>query len=218
MGERIIALSRLDARFELTAALDLLDPPRGPAAPAPAFDVLIDFSSDAGARAAAALALDAGAALLIGTTALSTPTLDTLARAAERLPVMIAPNTSLGVAVLSHLVGEAARLLGPRCDIDLIETHHKAKLDAPSGTARRLAQAIRDRAGRDLPPERVHSVRAGDVVGEHIVEFNGTGERLRLVHTASTRDVFALGALHAAAWLHRRPPGRYVIEQALGLA
>ena len=129
---------------------------------------------------------------------------------------MIAPNTSLGVAVLNHLAAVAAGLLGTRYGVNLIEAHHTGKRDAPSGTALRIADTLR-RAGAELPAESIHAIRSGDVVGEHTVEFAGGGERIRICHMATSRDLFARGALEAAAWLHGRPPGRYTIEQALGL-
>ena len=130
---------------------------------------------------------------------------------------MVAPNTSLGAAVLVHLATVAARLLGPEYQVNLIEVHHTGKRDAPSGTALRIAEALRREAGADLPPERIHAIRSGDVVGEHTVELAAAGERLRLCHLATSRDLFARGALRAAAWLHGRPPGRYAIEEVVGL-
>ncbi len=130
---------------------------------------------------------------------------------------MIAPNTSLGAAVLAHLAAEAARLLGSAYQVTLIETHHAAKRDAPSGTALRIAEALRRDAGVDLSPERIHAIRTGDVVGEHTVELAAAGERLRLCHIATTRDLFARGALEAAAWLIGRPPGLYTMEELAGL-
>jgi 4-hydroxy-tetrahydrodipicolinate reductase len=118
---------------------------------------------------------------------------------------------------MSHLAGEAARRLGEAFDIDIIEAHHAQKRDAPSGTALRLSAAISARAGRDVPAERTHAIRAGDIVGEHTILFSGPGENLSISHAARDRDVFAAGALHAAAWLAGRAPGRYTMEDALGL-
>lgn len=130
---------------------------------------------------------------------------------------MVAPNTSLGVAVLCHLVAEAARLLPARFDVDLVDRHHARKKDAPSGTALRIAAAMRDRGGRELPLDRCHALRGGDVVGEHEIQFAGDDQVVRISHAAGSRDVFARGALDAAAWLAGRRPGRYGIEDALGL-
>jgi len=215
MGARVAALAREDSRFALAATLDLGD--QLTLSDAAALDVVMDFSSDAGARAAARLAAAHRAALLVGTTALSAETRLAVDNLSLAQPVMIAPNTALGVAVLAHLVAEAARLLGPEFDIDLVESHHRSKRDAPSGTALRLAAALRERAGRELPSDCIHAIRAGDTIGEHVLEFAGPGERIRISHSATSRDLFALGALRAAAWLAQQPPGRYTIEQSLGL-
>lgn len=216
MGSRVAALARHDARFTLVAEVDVADSPaaglnRGE------FDVIVDFSRDEGTRAATALAARSGAALLVGTTALSAATEGALDEAARVVPVLVAANTSLGVAVLTHLAAEAARLLGSEYAVSLTETHHTAKKDAPSGTALRIVAALRERAGVDLPADQVRSIRAGEVIGEHTIEFAGEGELIRFMHSATSRDLFALGALRAAAWLVRQPPGRYRIEQAWAL-
>jgi 4-hydroxy-tetrahydrodipicolinate reductase len=216
MGERICALARQDARFLLVAEHDVSAPLSQ--AIHGTFDVLVDFSSDEGTRAAAAFAEAGAVPLLVGTTGLQTATLAALDRASARCAVLVAPNTSRGVAVMGHLAVEAARLLGGSWQVDLFEQHHRRKLDAPSGTARRLLGLLRDRAGLDLPPERVHCVRAGEIIGEHELQFAGPGEVLRIEHRAGSRDLFAQGALDGAAWLAGQPPGRYTIEQSLGLA
>ena len=173
--------------------------------------VIIDFSLDAGCRDAVGLARKLGVGLLVGTTALSDATLAALAEAEREIPVMVCANTSLGVAVARHLAKEAARLLGAEYDVDIIETHHTKKLDAPSGTALALAASIRE-GGREIGRDHVHAIRSGDVIGDHIVQFAGVGEILRLQHTATTRDLFARGAIRAAKWLAGRTPGRYRIE------
>lgn len=183
----------------------------------PAADVVIDFSSDAGAIRALDLARRLDASLLVGTTALAEPTLATLLDAAETRAVLVAPNTSLGVAVLSSLVREAAGALGPGFACSIVEAHHGGKKDAPSGTAKRLAEAARH-AGAPVRDDQVLSIRGGDVIGEHTVRFAGPGEYVELVHRATTRDVFALGALRAAKWLHGREPGWWAMEDVLGLS
>lgn len=218
MGTRIIALAHSDERFNVVASVDRNDAASADALRAGTVDVVIDFSSDDGARRAAQLADRLGAALLVGTTALSPETLDLLEKTSQNVAVMIAANTSLGVAVLNHLAAEAARLLGSEYQIDIIESHHVMKKDAPSGTALRIAQAIRDSTGIDLPADRMHCIRAGDIIGEHTIHFAGPGERIQLSHSATNRDLFARGALRAAAWLHTQKPGLYTIEQSLGLS
>jgi len=217
MGERLEILARQDANFRVVAAIDRDDPPRDAPLDLAPPDVIIDFSSDEGAARAAALASRFQAALLVGTTALSPRTHQTLDALAAQVPVLLAANTSLGVAVLNHLAVQAAKALGPEYSIDLIEHHHALKTDAPSGTALRLAESLRAHAGVPLPPERIHAVRAGDIVGEHTVQFAGPGERITITHAATSRDLFVRGALRAAAWLKGKTPGRYAIEQTLGL-
>lgn len=177
-------------------------------------EVVIDFSSDEGARSAARLATAAGAALLVGTTGLSEASTIALGEAAKKIAVLPCSNTSLGVAVLRRLAAEAARLLGPGYDLDIVESHHRRKLDAPSGTALSIAASLAE-AGRQIPPERIHSLRGGDVVGMHEVVLAGPGETIRLEHRAERRELFALGALRAAKWLAGRPAGVYRIEDTL---
>jgi 4-hydroxy-tetrahydrodipicolinate reductase len=217
MGARIEALARDDSRFAIVAAVDLNDHALAASLPRGAIDVIIDFSTDQGALNAATLARSHDAALLVGTTGLSPKTLEFIDVLARSAPVMVAPNTSLGVAVLTHIAAEAARLLGADFSIDLIESHHSLKRDQPSGTALRVAQALHDRSGVKLPTDRIHSIRAGDIVGEHCIQFAGSSEILKISHSATNRDLFARGALRAAVWLCGRPPGRYTIEQSFGI-
>lgn len=218
MGARIRALASGDPRFALVGAVDRDGPVEGAEALSRgAFDLVIDVSSDAGARGALSLAQEAKAALLVGTTGIAEETRQSLAGASSEIPVMIAPNMSVGVAVMKHLAATAARLLGPTWDVGLVEHHHNAKKDAPSGTALRLAEAVERAAGRPFPREAILAARGGDIVGEHSLRFMGQGEYLEITHRATTRDLFVLGALRAGAWLARRTPGRYEIEQAIGL-
>lgn len=174
-------------------------------------DVVIDFSSDEGAMRAAQAATTLGCALLVGTTGLSQASRDAIQRASARVPAMVAANTSLGVAVTRKLVMDAARLL-PEFDIDITETHHVRKLDAPSGTALSLASAVAAGTGKPMNPARIHAIRAGDVVGEHVVAFSGPGERIIITHSATSRDLFALGALRMARWLAQQPVGMHVTD------
>ncbi|MDO5506314.1 MAG: 4-hydroxy-tetrahydrodipicolinate reductase [Pseudoxanthomonas suwonensis] len=170
----------------------------------PAFDVAVDFSLPDGFDGVLALCRERGAALVSGTTGLSDHQVRSADAAAAEIPLFWASNFSIGVAVLHALVEQAAGALSG-WDCDIVEAHHTRKLDAPSGTALTLGAAAR--AGGAEP--RYASLRAGDIVGEHLVQFAGQGERIELVHRASSRDVFASGALHAARWLAGRPPGRY---------
>jgi 4-hydroxy-tetrahydrodipicolinate reductase len=177
----------------------------------PAFDVAIDFSLPEGLDPILAVCLERGAALVSGTTGLLPPQLESLDRAATRIPVLWASNFSLGVAVLHDLVERAARVL-PGWDCDIVEAHHARKLDAPSGTALTLGAAAE--TGGAEP--RYASLRAGDIVGEHLVQFATAGERIELMHRATSRDIFARGALQAAVWLTGQGPGRYRIGDLLG--
>jgi len=176
----------------------------------PAFDVAIDFSLPDGFAAILALCVERSAALISGTTGLSDAQRTALQAASERLPVLWTANFSLGVAVLSELVERAAAAL-PGWDCDIVEAHHTQKKDAPSGTA--LALGISAEQGGAQP--HYVSLRAGDIVGEHTVQFTTLGERIELIHRASSRDIFARGALHAASALCGRPPGLYRLRDLL---
>jgi len=176
----------------------------------PAFDVAIDFSLPDGFAAVLALCVERGSALVSGTTGLDATGTSAIADAGRRIPVAWASNFSLGVAVLGSLVARAARAL-PDWDCDIVELHHARKLDAPSGTALTLGEIV---AGQGAQP-RYASVRAGDIVGEHTVQFTGHGERIELVHRATNRDIFARGALHAAMRLVGRPAGVYGVADLI---
>jgi 4-hydroxy-tetrahydrodipicolinate reductase len=203
--------------------------------PAPGMaDVWIDFSLPGVAVANAQAAAMAGAAIVIGTTGVSAQDKGAIALVAKSVPVVLSPNMSMGVNVMLRLVADAARALGPSYDIEIVEAHHRAKRDAPSGTALRLAEAVAEASGHDLGtsaryarqgdigPRGVHeigiqTVRGGDVVGDHTVFFLGQGDRIEITHRASSRDTFARGAVRAALWLRGRPVGLYDMRDVLGL-
>jgi len=180
-----------------------------------AIDCVIDFSSALGAIRAARLATEHGAALLSCTTGLDDEARGAVLEAAKKICVMVAPNTSLGVAVARRLCRDAARLLGSEYAVDLIEHHHHRKIDAPSGTALALADAVRDGSGIPLPPSRIHSIRSGDTIGAHSVQFAGPFETIRIEHDAVSRQLFAVGALRLARWLHGRPAGLVTVDDWL---
>jgi len=199
-----------------------------------AADVWIDFSAPAVSVANAAAAASVGAAMVIGTTGLSTVDREKIAAAAKTIPIVLAPNMSVGVNVMLKLVADAARLLGPAYDIEIVETHHRAKRDAPSGTALRLGEAAAEGSGRDFAAtaryERhgdigprtsaeigMQTLRGGDVVGDHTVFFLGQGDRIEITHRASSRDTFAQGAVRAAQWLAGKPAGLFDMRDVLGL-
>ena len=176
----------------------------------PEFDAAIDFSLPEGFDAVLDLCLQRGMPLASGTTGLSEMQQSALDAAATRIPLVWASNFSLGVAVLHDLVERAARAL-PGWDCDIVEAHHTRKLDTPSGTALTLGMA----AGEGGAKPHYASIRAGDIIGEHLVQFAGHGERIELVHRAGNRDIFARGALHAARTLVGRSPGRYRVRDLL---
>jgi 4-hydroxy-tetrahydrodipicolinate reductase len=176
----------------------------------PRFDVAIDFSLPAGFDGVLGLCVERGAALVSGTTGLGEGQQAALDTAARAIPVVWSSNYSLGVAVLAGLVERAARALRG-WDCDIVEQHHVHKKDAPSGTALTLGEA----ASRGGAHPRYAALRAGDIVGEHTVQFATAGERVELIHRATNRDIFARGALHAAARLHGRAPGRYQLSDLL---
>lgn len=197
-------------------------------------DAVIDFSVPAASLAAVRAAAAHELAYVCGTTGFAAAEQAELAALAKRLPLVLAPNFSVAVNVLAHLAGEAARLLGPGFDAEIVELHHAAKRDAPSGTALRLAAAIAAARGQALDAVLVatragetgarapgaigvQALRGGDSPGEHTVLLLGRGERLELVHRAATRDHFAAGALRAARWARGRAPGLYGMEDVLAL-
>lgn len=193
-------------------------------------DVVIDFSVAAAVKPLLALATRANLPVVSGTTNLDGATLAALDRAAETIPVLWAPNMSLGVQVLAELVEQAVRRLGPGYDAEIVEIHHRKKVDSPSGTAKRLADAVRavrprvvelhsrdgDVGARTDEEVGVLGVRGGDVIGDHTVFLFGAGERLELTHRASNRDLFAHGAIRAARYVVGKKPGRYKFADVLG--
>jgi 4-hydroxy-tetrahydrodipicolinate reductase len=168
------------------------------------FDVAIDFSTPPAFDGILALCVRRRTAFVSGTTGLTAAQRTALASAAERIPVLWEANFSIGVAVMEELVERAAKALDG-WDCDIVEAHHTRKLDAPSGTALTLGAA----AERGGAVPRYASLRAGDIVGEHLVQFAGSGERIELLHRATNRDIFASGALHAAKRLAGCAPGAY---------
>jgi len=197
-------------------------------------DVAIEFSTPAATVKHAQVAAEAGVAYVAGTTGMATCDEDVLREAAERIPVVYAANYSIGVTLLADLVWRSAARLGPEFDIEIVEMHHRHKVDAPSGTALALGRAAAAGRGVELDDVAVRgrdgvtgarekgtigfaALRGGDVPGDHTVIFAGDGERLELSHRASSRDIFARGALRAALWAIGKPPGFYNMRDVLGL-
>ena len=197
-------------------------------------DLLVDFSAPAALHSNLHAAIGAGIPIVVGTTGLERRHHDAIDQAAHAIPVLQTGNTSLGVTLLAHLVREAAQKLGNGWDIEILEMHHRRKVDAPSGTALLLGGAAADARGVDLetvsesgrhgpsgPREEgaigFAALRGGTVAGEHSVILAGEEERLTLSHSAENRAIFARGAIRAAEWLRGREPGRYTMDQVLGI-
>ena len=197
-------------------------------------DVVVDFSSHNATAGVAALCAQHKKAMVIGTTGHSNEDRSQITSYGREIPMVLSSNFSTGINTLFWLTRKAAEILGPDFDLEVVEMHHRLKKDAPSGTAKSLAEILADvrklqlekaaRHGREgIVGERtnseigVHSIRGGDVVGDHTVIFANTGERLELTHKASSRDTFANGALRAALWVVKQKPGLYDMQDVLGL-
>jgi len=250
MGSRLIALAKQDGSFQISGAIERPDHPAqakdagevagiGQIGTPVTFDlkttpqVLIDFSGPQAMRHWLKTCRDRGIAMVIGTTGLSQQDHATIDIDSRDIPILQAPNMSLGVNLLFKLAGEVARVLGDDYDIEIVEGHHRFKKDAPSGTALGLAEAILkatgksrdalnfDRHGDEATRKRgdigMHALRIGDEVGRHTAYFAALGERLELTHVATNRDTFAHGALRAAKWIGGQKPGRYRMSDVLGL-
>ena len=252
MGRRLIALAHEESprRFDLVAALEAANSPTigqdaGTLAGAAACGVkitatlaskpkvLIDFSAPVATRALLPICAAKKIAMIIGTTGLTGDDQKLIDDAAKSIPIIQAGNTGLGINVLLAIVAQVAQKLGPDFDIEIVESHHNQKKDAPSGTAMALADSILAATGKtqkDLDFGRhgheakripgsigMHAVRMGDVVGEHAVYYATQGERIEIKHVATNRDTFARGALRAAEWIADRKPGRYHMKDVLGL-
>jgi 4-hydroxy-tetrahydrodipicolinate reductase len=213
MGKTVREVGRNDPDIQIAALCDLGDSIE------PVIrncDVAIDFSQADSIDEICFAALQNGKPLVIGTTGHSQQQRKTIEEAAHSIPIVFASNFSVGVNVLFWLAQKAAELLGPDFNAEIVETHHKMKKDAPSGTAKTLAEILKAvrKSESEIP---IQSIREGDVVGEHSVIFNGPAERLELTHRAASREIFARGALRAAKWVVLTPPGLYSMQDALGL-
>jgi 4-hydroxy-tetrahydrodipicolinate reductase len=250
MGQSLVTALREEPRFELRGAIASAASSHlgrdaalaGPAAgikittdPTPVLSrgaVALDFSVGGAVEAHARACAEAGVPLLVGATGFDSAAKAELDRAAKSIAVLVAANTSVGVALLTRLAAEAAAALGPEYDVEISEAHHRHKRDAPSGTALSLGDAIAKSRGVSIKDHAVFDrhgrhaarapssigfsvVRAGDIVGEHTVTFAGDGERLELTHRATDRMTFARGALKAATWLIGRPAGLYGMRDML---
>lgn len=219
----VAAVGRLDVPV-ITHLQDVID----------RFDVLVDFSVPAATLEKVDLCAAAGKAIVIGTTGFDAAGLERINNAAKKIPVLMSPNMSVGVNLVFRLLEIAAEALGDSADIEVIEAHHRNKIDAPSGTAVRMGEILARATGRNLADVAVYgrqgitgvrdrktigfeTIRAGDIVGDHTVMFATPGERIEITHRAHTRSNFAEGALRAARFLSTAKPGMHVMRDVLGL-
>jgi len=213
MGKTIVDLAKDDPNIEIVAQCDIGDAIGSAMRKS---DVAIDFSHPDATDEICRTALQDQRPLVIGTTGHSAEQLAAIERAARSLPVVFASNFSAGVNTLFALARHIAETLGTEFNVEIIETHHQTKKDAPSGTAKTLAAILRK--ARNANDEiSIQSIREGDVVGEHTVIFSGPGERLEMTHRAASREIFARGALRAAHWIIGKPAGLYSMQDVLGL-
>jgi len=223
MGRRIFELASYDKDFEVTLALEKKGTPligrelgkiKVSSSQDGLFlvDVFVDFTTPEATEANLDYAAKYRKALVLGTTGLNDAQLKKIEDASKAVPVVFSPNMSIGVNVLFAILPEIAKRLGPAYSIEIVEAHHKAKKDAPSGTAKRFGQILADAAGKEIP---THAIRLGDIIGDHTIIFCGNSERIEIKHQAHSRDLFALGALKAAKWVMGKPAGLYSMQDVL---
>ncbi|MDP2904681.1 MAG: 4-hydroxy-tetrahydrodipicolinate reductase [Candidatus Omnitrophota bacterium] len=223
MGRRIFELAGHDKDFELTLALEKKGTPvigrdLGKLKISSSLDglflvdVFVDFTSAEAADATLDYAAKYRKALVLGTTGLDSAQTAKVEEVSKVIPVVFSPNMSIGVNVLFDILPELCKRLGPDYNIEIVEAHHAAKKDAPSGTAKKMLQVLTEATRKQIP---VHSIRLGDIVGDHTVVFCGNSERIEIKHQAYSRDLFAIGALKAAKWVFGKPAGLYSMQDVL---
>ena len=211
MGQALVSSAKADSELQLVGEVDL----GGDLGKSIAgCDAIVDFSFWEATAKIAKLAADQRKALIIGTTGHSDAEKKNILEIVQTIPCVWTSNFSTGVNTLFWITGKVAEIVGPQWEVEIVETHHTAKKDAPSGTAKSLQQVIRQAIGKEAP---AHALRIGDVVGDHTVTFGTAGERIELSHRASSRETFARGALRAAKWAVTQKPGLYDMRDVLGL-
>jgi 4-hydroxy-tetrahydrodipicolinate reductase len=213
MGQAIADVASRDANIAVTGKCDQGDSIENAMKDC---DVAIDFSQADAIDEVCRAALQYRTPLVIGTTGHSAEQRNAIEKTAQSLPIVFASNFSVGVNTLFALTGKTPYMLGPEFQVEVVETHHVMKKDAPSGTAKTLAEILKKarKTDEEIP---IQSIREGDVVGEHTVIFAGPGEQLELIHRAKSRETFAKGALRAAQWIAGKPAGIYNMQDVLGL-
>ena len=231
MGQALIEAINASSKAELGAGVDkgesLEDTLND-------FDILIDFSRPEASLRAISTCQDSGKAMVIGTTGFSDSELKLIHQASKKIPIVFAPNMSVGVNLTLKILETSAKVIGPDSSIEIIEAHHRYKVDSPSGTALKMGEVVANALGRDLSECAIYgregieeprnqntigfsSIRGGDVVGEHTVVFFMDGERVEITHKASSRMIYANGAVRAAKWLSGKPSGLYSMQDVLDL-
>ena len=211
MGQALVACAKADPELQLAGEIDVGD---DLSKLIDRCDAIVDFSFREATGKIAKLAAQHKKALIIGTTGHAEAEKAAVSETVKAIPCVWTGNFSTGVNTLFWISSQVARIVGAKWDVEIVETHHTAKKDAPSGTAKGLQAAIRKGNGKEAP---AHALRIGDVVGDHTVIFGTPGERVELTHRASSREIFARGALQAAKWAVVQKPGLYDMQDVLGL-
>ncbi len=231
MGQALIEAINASSKAELGAGVDKGDSLEDNLND---FDILIDFSRPEASISALSTCKDSGKAIVIGTTGFSDSELKLIHQASKKIPIVFAPNMSVGVNLTLKILETSAKVIGPDSSIEIIEAHHRYKVDSPSGTALKMGEVVANALGRDLSECAIYgregieeprnqntigfsSIRGGDVVGEHTVVFFMDGERVEITHKASSRMIYANGAVRAAKWLSGKPSGLYSMQDVLDL-
>jgi len=223
MGRRIFELASHDKDFEISLALERKGIPeigrelgriKISSSPDGLFlvDAFIDFTTPEGSETNLDYVARYKKALVLGTTGFNDAQLKKIEEVSKVVPIVFSPNMSVGVNVLFSILPEIAKRLGPDYSIEIVEAHHRAKKDAPSGTAKKFMQVLTEATKREIP---AHSIRLGDIIGDHTIIFCGNSERIEIKHQAHSRDLFALGALKAAKWVANKQPGLYSMQDVL---
>jgi 4-hydroxy-tetrahydrodipicolinate reductase len=211
MGQTLLACAKSDPELQLVGEVDQGD---DLSKVINRCDAVVDFSTHEATAMIAKLCADHKKALVIGTTGHTEHERQVVRGLVEMIPVIWSANFSTGVNVLFWATGKVAEIVGDNWEVEIVETHHTAKKDAPSGTAKTLQEILQKSHGKKPP---AHALRIGDVVGDHVVAFGAAGERIELIHRASNRETFARGALRAARWAVSQKPGLYDMQDVLGL-
>ena len=231
MGQALIEAINASSKAELGAGVDKGDSLEDTLND---FDILIDFSTPEASLRAISKCKDSGKAMVIGTTGFSDSELKLIHQASKKIPIVFAPNMSVGVNLTLKILETSAKVIGPDSSIEIIEAHHRYKVDSPSGTALKMGEVVANALGRDLSECAIYgregieeprnqntigfsSIRGGDGVGEHTVVFFMDGERVEITHKASSRMIYANGAVRAAKWLSGKPSGLYSMQDVLDL-